>query len=481
MKLFDVKYLDSFSAHARILLLFCAIWCYCSEALISPVFAILVYIFFGMAFIKFYYRDKNDHDSEKLFLVVFSLYIFYALCFRYFYQASNLHQMLGSSYGVWDDQVKSYLNARYLSQLPFFKMVKQCFSLSLFGEYPLYCVLLGCLGKIASGIDSCNYTFLLFHVTFLSSLIPVFLYKICLFYFKRETAYKVTMFYAIFSFTLFFSARLLRDEHIAFIYIWAMYLICNSKKDVLKLVQLGGLAVICYYFRVEHGYFMLVFIGIFLQLWLRQFFRNSRVVVIVLSIVTCLLFTFYQPRQLGVDRVINTGVKSYTNYESKSLDYASVDSFGKELMRLPKPLNYFVTGAWGQIQPFPFWVHLGVKDKARNNWIWFPKAIAGIFWFFAWGYILKGVVKKPFLIKSMPPSLIYLCMTTLLLILLTTAEFSTRRIYCAYPPLYLLAVFSYLRMSATERRSWLFLLIVLLVSLHVLYSFMKIMQGNSPI
>lgn len=470
------------SAKVFIFVLFVlSIFSYMHDFLVSQFIAPLSYALIGFVFLKVYFREGGATKPVQMFSVIFCIYTLYTILFYHFYQFDNLNYMLNNNYNnIWDDQVRNFLIADFLSGFSLREIHSITFSYFGYSELPLFAFLLGILGKAMSLLDSCNYLSLVLHVTLISALIPVFLYKISLHYFDEKLSYKIAMIYAIFSFPLFFAARLLRDQHIAFIYIWAIYLICKPERSLGKFIQVIVLAVICYFFRVEHGYFMILLVGIYLQLWLKKFLRDTRIVMLTMGTITFSTLIFLEPEQTGVGEVLDVAETSYSRYEERSIDKAGKDSFGKELMKLPVPLNYVTTGAFGQIQPFPLWVNLGFSNN-RTNWSWFPEAIAGVFWFLVWGVLLRGIFTGKLAMRKLPDELLLLSISSVLLILLTTAEINTRRMYCMYPPLYLLGVFSYLKMSVNERRGLVSLLVIIFITLHVAYSIMKIMQGGSPI
>lgn len=481
MKIMDVTLPKEQSRTAYCVLVLFALIIYLVEANLASSSSIFFYALAGVAFIKFYFEKGDNAVTVNVFLITFASYIGYALCFRYVYQQGNLAEMLSSSHSnIWDDQIKFYLNAKYLEDHSVHEIVRLSYRTLWFSESPLFAVLLGLIGKAGNWLDESNYTFFLFHVTFLSSFIPVFIYKIARFYFSRKLAYKVAIVYTFFSFSLFFSGRLLRDPHIALVFIWAMYLICNPKRNIKAFIQLLLLVVVCYNLRVEHGYFMVSFIMLYCLLWGKKLFKDTRLVAMIMSFTFLLSFSIFSPRDLGVDKVVDTGADTYTRYEKSSLEGASIDSFGKDLMRLPVPVNYVATGAFGQLQPFPLWVSLGVKGN-RTNWIWFPQAVAGAFWFLCWCFIIKGRAQGTQLIKIVPVEMLYLSLLSILLILLTSANIGVRRVYCVYPPIYFLAIFSYLKMTRVHRVALVQFGFVVLVILHLVYSLMKIMQGKSPI
>ena len=480
-KLFNERMAHSLVRVAIIGLLVVCCVCYLTDHLVSQFLAPLIYVLLGITFLKIYFRRSKPDKTAPMFLIIFVVYSLYAVCFYYFYQRGNLREMMYVIHQeIWDDQVRNFLIADYLSDFSFKEIVSFSFKFDAYREFPLFVMILGFLGKVVASIDSCNYLAVLLHVSLVSALIPVFLYKISRFYFSGQLAYKISMIYAIFSFPLFFAARLLRDQHIALLYIIAIYLICNPQKDKWKFMQISLLTVVCYYFRVEHGYFMVLLIGLYVQAWFKNFFNDTKLMFLAMAVLTAVLFLFFEPKQTGVAEVIDIAERSYTGYEERSLTHAGKDSFGKDLMKLPVPLNYVATATFGQIQPFPFWVRLGLKTT-RTSWIWFPLAVAGVYWFFVWGTIIRGLFTGLLTHEKIPPELLHLAGATILLIFLTTAEINTRRMFCMYPPLFLLAVFSYLRMGLVERKGLVSLLTIVLVTLHIAYSLMKLMQGGSPI
>lgn len=313
-----------------------------------------------------------------------------------------------------------------------------------------FSIIIGIVSYISNVIDNNNIFVQKLIIVFFSSLIVPFLFSILSLFSKH--AFKYALIYGLFSYSLFYSAVLLRDVIVGFLYV-AIFLAFFKQKSLRVFFVLLFLSLICFLFRPEHGYFSLVFVCVYAFLLMTD--SNKKGIALpILAVTMILLFISGGVIFSAVEKLRSTA----TVTEEYSLEGASSSSLGVALLGLPWGVKHIAAGLFSQVLPFPFYAGL------EKGFAFITLSIASLFWYFNWVFIL---LSRPFqTFKHLDRNLKYLMLVSLVLILLASTNADTRRIMCVYPVVYVVSVIGFEKLSRLNRvRVFIFGVLVYLVLL----------------
>lgn len=366
------------------------------------------------------------HGFAKTVLSILLIYSAYTV-FSYFHIVVDPLQ----DYVVGKDSVTTfYPTAISLSRYSFTEIWHNAFTTYSTGS-PLFIAWLGTIQSIINLNDYYSILFQKLNVAFLSSFIPGVVFLLVSRLKSSLLAYRSAIVYGLCSMVFIYSGELLRDTHVALIYILGFYIVTLKKYNLLNYITLLTLCVVAYFLRVESGIFFLAF----LILWIYNSGKDRKLMISLFSIVT-VLFAFYSIG--GLKYFYNMAFETIGRYDERAIAVAEEDSLGAKLRSFPLPLNYIGLFIFSQINPFPFWNSFrGELTSIQNIWF-FPFAIAALFWFNVWFTLIYRYKKTM--------EFVYLYKWEVLIgvgyiLLVTMGGVDARRLMAVYPIIFIAYVY----------------------------------------
>jgi hypothetical protein len=395
-------------------------------------------IVLGLIFIIPISKKENREDSIYIFILFFLIYIIHTSIVHYGlidvydlpFIKPDENFFTNSSYDV---------STKLKNGMSFFELDQ----LYIEGTASVYYY--GLVAMFANMVGENSVLILKISVVFLSSLIPMILYNIGRLYFAKELSFSIAAIYGLFSFVPYLSTMLLRDIHVAVIFLLTFYILLN-KVSILNLLVLFLVSFVSYYLRPQTGLFMMGFNVIYIFVFIRNMniSKYIRIFIYVMLFGVFLLLVY----ALGLfDSYILTA-----DSPGNATAADKLTGLGAKIASLPFPLNTAALFAFSQIEPFPpAWIFQGLnKGLFQITYL-----IAGIAWFTGWGFLIYGLFVKKILNKLDLKMKFMFFMSILYVMLIASIVASMRRQMPVYPIIYLLMVFSYLEMNSSERvRVW---------------------------
>jgi len=432
-----------------------------NEAIIS---LSLISVLLGILFIILVSKQENRKNAIDIFLTFFLVYLIYSFV---------MHFMYIEVYNVTAPYIESDDEVFYLGTQDIYHKVKTS-SYSFFETKDIYkyqevygainfYVYIAMLADILGG----ELTMLTqkVGVILISALIPVFMYLISRLYFTEKVSIRVAFIYGFFSFVPYLSALILRDVHVALMFIITFYIILE-KVSIKNLLILIFVSFISFTLRLETGVFMLGFTSIYFFHFIDTSIGNK-----ILKILLYLFLILF-----GIALVLSSSeLTSMFNMimqssSERTAETATAGSMGAKIAKLPFGLNYIALLGFGQIQPFP----PSVIFFSKKGMFSLTYLYAGIAWFFGWGFLLYGIFVKKVLHDLNLKINLMLLFSILYLVLVSVIEFNQRRQAPVYPILYLVMVFSYLKMTISERTKVWVGMLMFYTSLVLTINYMKV-------
>lgn len=393
-----------------------------------------LYIFFFLSCFCISYVIFDTTPQKKIALKIFSfssfLYFFFSLLVYWGYVINN------NSFFQYPDQESFYEMSQYLGGLPNVKSIyNNCFADQIYlaltenqGAY-FYFGLISYFANHYLGGNSVLFQIL--NVSFLAALIPVFIFRILISFVSLRRAFLSSIIFVFCSYIFYYSPWILRDIHIALLYSIGLSILYTSFK-VYRLLLLCVLSFITFYFRAEHGLFML-FMPL---LYVYEQTKKNKIVhysLIGISIVIIMgLSIIIIPEIMAIQKTLNS-------YQEFTQDAAEEGGLGKYIYRLPMGLKEIVAVLYSQISPFPSW---GGITNAKN----FPQLIIGLvqiiapaFWFIVWFCVVQILRYKDYR-DLLPNILIFSGLAFLAFLIANSSNINPRRLICMYPVFYIFYV-----------------------------------------
>jgi hypothetical protein len=300
---------------------------------------------------------------------------------------------------------------------------------------------------------------------FSASLIPVFIYKIGNFYFPKKISFNIAIVYGLFSFVPYLSSLLMRDIHIALVFIITFYIILQEL-SFKHLIILIFLSIASYFLREQTGLFMFSFTLIYVAILINKFVENIYIkIFIYLSLIAGFVEVVLHSPLMDIFNQI------YHSSLMRQTESASGGSLGAKLRKLPLPLEILALFGYGQIQPFPpSWIF----EEKNRGFFQLTYLIGGIAWFIGWGYLIYGIFVKNILVKIDFRLRFAFIFSILYLMLVSYIEFGVRRQMPVYPILFILMVYSYIEIDEDERTNIFVYMSFFYLSLVLIINYMKI-------
>ena len=428
---------------------------------IAIVALILLFTFFGTLISYIINTEGDIKNSIYLFLLFFGIYLSYNLLIHV-----GLINMYGVEYiksdGEWFYGTSNDVYNRLKSGYTFFEVA----DIQEYGDTAGAVYLYGLISFFANIYGENTVLVQKIGVLFIASLIPMVMYGISRLYLSEKIAFNVAIIYGLFSFIPFLSSTLLRDLHIALMFILTMYIILQ-KWSVLRFFILIFISFYSYYLREQTGIFMIGFTSIYFFTFIHTALTNKYtkmfIYLAMVAIVTILI--------LNSGFLMDMFNQISEGSSSRSIASASSGSMGAKIAKLPFGLNVVALLGFGQIQPFPPSL---IFEGSHKGVLELSFLIAGIAWFFGWGFLIYGVLKEKILQTLDLKILLMFIFSILYIVLISVIEFSQRRQMAVYPILFLVMVFSYLNMSITARNKVWIAMSLLYITIVLVINYMKL-------
>jgi len=351
------------------------------------------FFIYSIAYVMIIYsisRLINENKRDIFQLIVYSFFLIFSLSsvtsYFMFYE-NPLVDHLGDV-----DQITYYKMAIHLSQLSYHNIWYHAFTEFRYSESPLFYAWIATIQK-SSGLDIYFGALLQrINVLFFSSLIPGFLFL----FISREKEYnesiKWAVIYGLFSFIFYYSGLLLRDVHLALIYLIGFYILTSDNYNYIKLFILLFLGLIAYYLRMESGIFFIAFLAI----WISNAQVKSKWLVAFSGIIIIIGVIFALG---GLDAIYNMAFGTIERYGERGIRMADTDSLGVKLNNLIFPFNIFSKFLFSQIAPFPFWT-IFEEDEPLKNVVHLSRVVGVLFWILVWSHIIINYNRSILLFKQ---------------------------------------------------------------------------------
>lgn len=418
-------------------------------------------ILIGILFIFLLFHSLKEYKNAiYLFLIFYFIYLLYTTLVHYglisFYNVPNI---VPDEHYFYRTSNEAYLK------------IQEGYSFLEMSEIQAYKDTIGVIyfnGLVAYLANLCGDNTILIQkmsVVFISSLIPMVMYGISRVYFSEKESINISLIYGFFSFLPYLSGILLRDVHIALMFILTIYIILE-KFSILNICLLFLVVIESFFLRPQTGVFMMGFISIYLFVFIRKVVLNKYVEFFI-------YFTFIL---LALIIILNSPLFDMFNQISNSSaervsSSVSSNSLGAKMSKLPFGLNVIAQFGFSQIQPFPpAWIFKGQNRGYFELWY----LISAISWFFGWGFLIYGIFTKKILKNKDLKIKLMFYLAIIYLVLIAIIEFNQRRQMAVYPIVYLLMVFSYMEMTISERTKIWISMGLFYISLVILINLIKI-------
>ena len=230
-----------------------------------------IFIAIGIIFISLINRVENIKNAIYIFLIFFLIYLTYTFVIHFglieYYNTP--YPFVESDEGLFHEGARDVANKIRLSY-KFENISKLRDYLDLPGSI-YFNAQIARLSELFG-----KHTFLVQKeaVTLISALIPTIMYSIARLYFNEKISTTVAVVYGLFSFVPYLSSMLLRDIHIALMYITTFYILLE-RISIIRLVILVLFSIASYYFREQTGLFMIGFTVVYLFQFVNSYITNN--------------------------------------------------------------------------------------------------------------------------------------------------------------------------------------------------------------
>ena len=367
-------------------------------------------------------KVNNRRKFSFIVALFFLFYSFYATLGHFIFIEDPF-----KDYFVDIDETKFIYESVLLSELSYSSIWHLTFTNFEYNGSPLFYAWIGTLQKLTGLTPFYGLLFQKLNVVFFGSFIPGIVYLLCNRIVEQKKAFIATIFYGLLSFSFFYSIGLMRDIHIALFYTIGLLIITGNKYTLKNYILLGVLGLMTYFTRVESGLFFVAFLGVWTLNSQSQY--KASVYILSLGMLASIIFWIG-----GVGAISQTAVNTVDNYAERGVAHASQESIGVKLNYLPIPFNYISKTAFGQISPFPFWVHLSENKIWLQQLFYLPQAIAGLFWFLVWTRIFMNYKKALFFFKEHKWTVI---LSLFYITIVSTGQALPRRLMAVYPVIFM--------------------------------------------
>ena len=367
-----------------------------------------------------------------------------------------------TQYFIQRDQMLYYRYAVDLSEFTWSEIFKRCFTYFEYSGSPGAFYLFAAIVKIGKSMGITDLLLLLKStVVFISSFIPVFIYKIVRIFNPSITNLSRQILpFVIFSPMLVMASQLMRDIHISLLFTILIYVSIKPNMK-LRIIAMFIIVMVIFTFRIENGMFAALFfsIPIYKRFTCGSIFEKTILIIISLVIVASL-----------AGSVLVTMNETVSLYTERSLAAASTDSLGAKLQALPIPFNYIAKTLFAQLLPFPIWLPLIDSIGEEYTYLRVVECFNPLFWIPILVYLFIIFCKYSSSWDKIIKLLFYISL--LYAVVCSMSEFGTRRLFAVYPIIF--AIFLILKAQLNvSMKGYRIFSYIMLIGLHLIYLVIK--------
>ncbi|WP_237673932.1 hypothetical protein [Vreelandella profundi] len=276
--------------------------------------------------------------------------------------------------------------------------------------------------------------------------------------FTHQKAFKNTLLICLFSILFFYSSVMLRDIHIMFTYLLAIYFTFRKDFSFVQLLKLLGVVLVSCTLRIETGLFLFIMIPVYL-LYSLQVSRNKVASILfsfTLSLIGIVALFLYS------NRISSVFMRNSDIY----LDSDKGSGVVGALQTIPVA-GKLLSIIYNAVQPLPLWSKLspGVSNYRPEayNLMTFPMSFASLFnWvvicviFIA---IVNGKIRKKLAVEINKP-LFYNLLIGFVFLYIQASVISQRRLMAFYVVYYILFFLILRVISQRDRVTVMFLSVI---------------------
>ena len=406
-------------------------------------------------------KKENRLFSVKIYYFLFVFASFYILACKLYMDDKNYdHLLTVDSWEVFIPMTEYYLNTSkgLLDALSYVWDDYFIFKREMPGYYTI--LIFG--GWLSEIFKTDLYLTLQLSTLFLASFIGVVLYRLFLKNgFDQKESYKNTLIISFLSVLFFYSTIILRDSHIALLYLVAIYLTFKKEFSIVTVVLLLFVSIVTGTLRSESGLFLLMLIPLYLFMSL-QVSKHKILTFFMSFFVVIMIIYLGMSQQEEVKTVYDDNRKHYIDADKGGGVIGSLDS-----IPLVGKMGAIVYNA---VLPIPCWRLLKSPSRGKAvlredyrrevyNIMNFPRIITA---FLNWLVLLhicawllsqdlrkrtKNLVSKP---------LFYQLLSGLLFFYLQATVLSHRRLMGYYCVFYILFFIIYRVFTSEQKRVLMF-------------------------
>lgn len=435
--------------------------CYFWGAIVTSPVLILYFggVISTVIFLLFANKKRQDQENS---VTIFLLTLLSGVILS----SINYYDYLNTgTFYLYSDQIHFYEQAKIVSAQG---SIKDCiiYASENYLEYNFIYGLNGILGHIDRMISNEVHLLpLLFSVSYLTTLIPVFFYHTIKLYLPSRVSLKSSLYFGLATPIIAYSGYLIRDIHMALVFSFVFFLIVR-KISIVRIIGLLLMIPVVAGMRLANVFLLIAMMVIYLfnnrTTRLIRFFAIVIVGVVGLYSATKIadLYTYTKFKQ-----------EHYTTWTSEQVE--SSDGLGKSLYRLPPVIKETVIIANG-LASFPFWGQIRSASDTPKFIMGSYDTISNIGWFF----ILTGLIyfAKPIwslLRQKKHRLLLLLVLLSFAYVASNVSNMTTRRIMYVYPIITLPFLMVYYPQSRTTKRQHILFSLALLLGLSLTYIFLK--------
>ncbi|WP_339709621.1 hypothetical protein [Cyclobacterium amurskyense] len=426
----------------------------------------LILLCLGIIFIKLTLKHYLYYKSISLFLTFYTIYFLYSYLIYKTYVFNPF-----SDYFLGIDSVKYFSFTNDLlneskSIIDGFRLISNTF---IYSDIKGYLYIHFPIGYFANLVDHNDYFIQQLFILFLASLVIVLLFNLFHNFLNVAQSHTLAIIYGLFGHIFVYSATLLRDLHISFLFILGFYIIFN-KKTYYNLLYLCLINFIVFNFRVEHGIFFMCFVIYYFYLLIKSNQKLFKIFPVILSVFIFVMLLFLKEYFI---QSINILTDTTSRYSSNAEELADPSGFGVLLLKLPPVIKEITRAGFSQILPFPSYSGINTS-RGVQKYLAFPIIFSSLFWFTVWGYVIFGF-KKGFLFRFINKDLIILFILSLFLIIgASSGSGDVRRLIAVYPIIFVVSGIVFYRISIKARYLIFYQMFIILSSLHLIYMLLKL-------
>lgn len=308
--------------------------------------------------------------------------------------------------------------------------------------------------KFSNFVNGINTVFLhKIHIVAISASIVSYTYIIGTALLKNinpKIIFRYILVFGLLSHFFTFSAILIRDIHIVFLYTLS-FLLLTKKNSTANFLVLLLLCFLTFQFRVANGVFSIVFILCFFYKKILEFRSKTKIKIytVVLGALGVLLIIAFNSLLNLND--LDSKANNYEAYHDEMLKNGS--GLAKTIYKLPGFVRPFLFTLLSQLAPIPAFQVTYLNVTKQYQLLLLPLAGSVIFWIYVDIIILFNFFKKK-IRKNINSLLVVFVLISLIFILVTSAtspEF--RRLLPVYPVIFIYYIYIYNNIKLNYKRN----------------------------